>query len=196
MRIALAVAVAGPLLTTPAVAAPVHRCVVVTDAAGDVSVAGAPGTAAGGVDLRAVRMETTSAGLAVTIANARLDESRRAIWRLTFSSDKTPLYVAAGNGVWANIGNGDTVSGFRAGVSGQRSRAVTGRIDYLTGAVHISVPYSAFGGAVRRGSVLGGFAVEAKETLVAVAPAGAPGTELKFSDTAHSKLRFTVGRTC
>lgn len=196
MRIALAVVVAGPLLTTPAVAAPVHRCAVVTDAAGDVSVAGAPGTAAGGTDLRAVRMETTPAGLAVTIANTELDESRRAIWRLTFSSGKTPLYIAAGTGVWANIGNGDTLSGFRAGVSGQRSRAVSGRIDYATGAVHVSVPFSAFGGTVRRGALLSAFAVEAKETLVAVAPTGAPGTEVKFSDTGRSRLTFTVGRTC
>jgi hypothetical protein len=185
------------LLAAPgaALAVPAPACTLVSDRAGDVVATGGLAVADDHLDLRDTAVRTTRTGLEVTIHDTRLAEQRRGVWRAEFTTRGTRLYVAAGLGVWANVGTTGTTSGFRAGVVGHTARAVGGAFDYSTSTVTVSVPFSAFGTALssRRAS-LADVTVSATETFANVSPDGAPAAQATLADTATRSGTFDLGR--
>lgn len=186
-------AVAAPGLAAPAI------CTVVTDAVGDVEVAGVPQT--GGrlddahVDIESAGVTVRARTLYVRFAAADLSDSRKGEWRLTFVTRGHRAFVMAGSGMWLNVGDAGAARGFFAGLSGRDASEVRGTIDYGRDVIEVQVPLTAFGGAApRKGDVLTGFAVEAVEHVVHAGPAGVGGADVSLRDTAASSARHAVGR--
>ena len=188
---ALAVALLGAAaLGAPAQAAPAHaKCVAaaVTDPAGDVEVTQGVTVPDEHVDLRTVMLDPTAKAFLVTFTDTKLDANRKGVWRLTFTSRHSSLFVTAGLGLWANAGSAQTVSGYHAGVVNRTARTVTGTFDYPRSTITVSVPYAAFGSALPRGrTVLTDIAVTASETFAHAGTAGTPSQDIALTDTAQA----------
>jgi hypothetical protein len=163
-------------------------CANLADPEGDVAAATVLTVPDRHLDLRAISLRPTSAALVVTFSDTALDASRKGVWRLTFTSRRTSLFVSAGFGVWTNVGGAPTPSsGFRAGVAGKTGRAVAGAIDYAKSTITVTVPYVSFGSALTsRDTAVTDVKVDSEETL---ANAGVPGLapRLSLSDSAGAR---------
>jgi hypothetical protein len=176
------------------VASPAHAgCAAVTDPAGDVQVAPGAAVPDGHVDLRTVTFNPTAAGLVVRFTDTRLDNARKGMWHLTFTSRGTQVYVDAGMGAWTNIGDGFGFGGFRAGVVGRTEHGVRGAVDYATSTITVTVPYRAFGKAVRRGAALTNLAVTVQESFVHENLPPVPREDVLLTDTASAE-RLVLAR--
>ncbi|MDQ1686406.1 MAG: hypothetical protein QOC82_3143 [Frankiaceae bacterium] len=186
---AFAVALLGmAALAVPAEASTAHaKCVgaAVTDPAGDVQVASGVHVPESHVDLRTVALTPTAKAFLVTFTDTKLDSNRKGVWRLTFTSRHTSLYVTAGLGIWSNAGTASTVSGFHAGVVNGAAHSVSGVFDYARNTITVTASYDAFGSAVPRGrTVVTDVAIESSETFAHAGTTGTPSQSVEFMDTA------------
>ncbi len=198
-RLAALTAAAGCALLIPsAQAAP--SCTVLTDPTGDVFLAGQEATAGavpvdGHVDVTAVDLSVSRSRVVATIRVAGLVEERLGEWRLEFTAGRERLVMGAGLGMWVNVGDYSGISGFVAGRAGQRSRRVSGAIDYPAGTVTISAPVSAFAPArVAPGMTLAGFTVATREVFLTVPAVGPAPDSVSVGDrgSATAAVRATT----
>lgn len=188
------VAVAACLVAGPAGAA---SCTVLTDPAADVTASGfVPVPQDAHLDVRAVDVTAGAGALVLRIRDTDVDPRRLGEWRLTFRAGRTRLFAGGGTGMWLNVGEYRGTFGFRAGIDGERSTAVSGTVDAARNEIRLTVPYAAFGrAAVGPGTALTSFAVEAKEALVNVG-ASDVSAQLPLVDLGSSGRTYVVGRAC
>lgn len=196
-RLLIGGAVAALLaVTSPAAHAVFPYCTVVTDAVGDVRLAGVDQTAGhvddDNVDLRAVEVVATDRVMVVMFEATKLDPQRDGEWRLVFTSKRQQAFVVA---QVRGLGRPST---FYAGLKNRATLPVTGSVDYDASRVIVSFPTDILGPArPARGTALADFAAETVELAgttdvldgtVVVHPA--------LSDTGSSRASYRAGSVC
>lgn len=181
--LALAVSSLSVPVAAHAAAAP-KQCVAITDQPSDVGPDGL--VPDDHLDIVQVAMRATPATLVLTVRDTLLDSRRKGRWTVEFAVNGTRMYAAADLGVWEDMTgtrSADGTNGFQAGLVGGPARGITGKFDWGTSTLTMTVPYATFGGALGPSSLLRNVQAEARETFLVAPATGGRETVVELTDT-------------